>query len=222
MLLLVLLGGTVAIRPAPPARGQQGSPQKPEAQVQTAVAPGQVGGTTLAVPAGRCCLYQLHKKMEGRRNGNLGTPYQCGTGQTSRGTVKYEVRLASEGPPCDQPFPGLDLVLLEASGDLIRRADGFADFSGTFVIRPSPGASPLFAGTIEAFDRVGTHHNPFGAEACNQPDHLEGWLTGSAPTNPKLLLRALLVAKVPTPLGPTGSVSGPVAGSLDGTIIQCP
>jgi hypothetical protein len=192
------------------------------ASAQTEAAPGHVGATALALPAGQCCLFQLHKKAEGSRNGSLSTSYQCHTGLTGRGTIKYEIRLTSEGAPCDQPFPGLNLGLLEANGDLIRRADGFADFSGTFSIRPAPGASPLFTGTIEAFDRVGTHHNPFGAEVCNQPNHLEGWLTGSAPHNPKLLLRALLVAKVPTPTGLSASISGPVEGSLDGCIIQCP
>ena len=219
MLSLVLRGGAVAIRPARPARDQQ---EKPEAKARTEVAPDDVGATAPAVPPGHCCLFQLHKKAEGSRNGDLGASYQCHTGQTFRGTIKYEVRLTSEGAPCDQPFPGLNLSVLEARGDLIRRADGFAEFSGTFAIRPSPAGSPVFTGTIEAFDRVGTHHSPFGVEACNQPNHLEGWLTGSSPNNPKLLLLALLVAKVPTPPAPSGSISGPVEGSLDGAIIQCP
>jgi hypothetical protein len=129
-----------------------------------------------------------------------------------------QLTLSSAGAPCDE----LAAVIpngstLEATVDVIRRADDFSHLSGTFTLK-NPGGTTLFTGVIEAMRRIGTHHPPFGMEKCDQPEHLEGWLDGQGgqgPTKP-YSLRVLIVAKVVGP--PTAS---DISASIDGALIEC-
>lgn len=172
-----------------------------------------------ALPPGNCCLRRLHKRSTGIRQVQYGLPYQCDTGQTKRGQTTFRLPLSSE-MQCEQsqvPIPNGSV--LEATGDTIRRFDGFAHFSGNFTIR-NPAGAVLFQGTMDAIDRIGTHHAPFGAEVCNQGRHLEGWLTGrGSALLPNHLLRALIVARA---ILPPNNGQAAVSASIDGTVIKCP
>jgi hypothetical protein len=171
-------------------------------------------------PTGTCCLWRVHKRApQGQRIVQFGTPYQCPTGQTVRGNTTFRLPLVSEGPPCDQGNFIPNNSVLEATGNTIKRADGFAHFFGEFTII-NPNNQVLFKGTMEAIDRIGTHHPPFGNEACNQQGHLEGWLVGRGVQQlQNLTLRALIVARASLP---TGTAPAPVFASIDGVIIRCP
>jgi hypothetical protein len=113
-----------------------------------------------------------------------------------------------------------DGSVLEAKGPVIRRRDGLADFTGRFVIR-NPTGRIMFRGAIELFDRVGTHHPPFGPEACNPESHVEGWLVGAgdARVYPNHMIRAMFVARgqMPQPGGPF-----PLLGNINGVLVKCP
>jgi len=178
------------------------------------------------LPAGNCCLWRLHKKATGMNNRQVqyGPPYNCPTGQTKRGQTKIELTLSTEGRLCDQSLGVIpNNSRLEATGDTIRRADGFAHFSGKFVIK-NPAGAELFQGTMDVIDRIGTHHAPYGAEACaeacNQFRHLEGWLEGRGSQQlPNHTLRALIVARADLP---QNSGSATLNASIDGTVIKCP
>lgn len=178
--------------------------------------------TIAGVPvAGNCCLTQIHKKAEGNRSAVFGPPYPCDTGQTTRGDTQFRLKLVTSGPPCDQNPPLIpDGSTLEVKGNTIRRADNFAHFFGTFVIRRPNNGPILFRGRMEALDRIGTHHPPFGTEACNEQGHLEGWLVGRGSTLlPNHTLRALITARASLP---TGTAPATVSASLDGVLIKCP
>ncbi len=171
---------------------------------------------------GDCCLWQVHKIANGERTVKLDPAYHCNPGlvDTQRGTLTVRaIDMISAGPPCDQRpelIPnGSDL---NASGVVIRRADGLANFTGPFTIT-SPAGAVLFDGRIELMDRVGTHHPPFGGEPCNPENHVEGWLVGRGKgVLANYCLRALYVASVlPVPTKPDS-----LRGSLDGVIVQCP
>jgi hypothetical protein len=179
--------------------------------------------TTVPWPSAtaQCCIWQIHKKAEGERFLDLGAPYGCDTGEVSRGVARLRVKLASAGAPCDQdPLPIPDGSRLEARGSVVRRVDGLTDFTGRFTI-VAPTGQVLFRGAIELFDRIGTHHAPFGTEPCNPQSHVEGWLVGAgnATVFPNHMLRALFVARgeMPKPGGPYA-----LLGSLDGVLLKCP
>ncbi|MCI0393165.1 MAG: hypothetical protein MOB07_30915 [Acidobacteria bacterium] len=173
------------------------------------------------VPAtGNCCLWQTQKKVEGARSIQFGTPYNCDTGQTRRGATKIKLNLSTGGLPCDQNAALIPHgSLLEAQGNTISRKDNFAHFMGRVTIK-SPTGALLFDGTMETIDRLGTHHSPFGAEACNPTSHLEGYLVArGAGGLANYTLRALIVLRGNLP---TGSAPAGLSGSIDGTLIKCP
>ena len=171
-------------------------------------------------PTGKCCLTQVHKVAEGHRLIPEQEPaYLCCVVRTARGDTKITLGLTSAGPPCDQnPQIVPNGSVLEAAGNTIIRADGFAHFFGQFTIS-DPSGTALLKGVTELIDRIGSHHAPLGTEACNQEDHFEGWMVaaGLGPLS-NHTLRALIVARgnLPTGTSPAG-----VFGSLDGVLIQC-
>ncbi len=172
------------------------------------------------LPLANCCLWQVHKKFEGARRVELQHPYRCDTGMTQCGRLRLQLKFVSAGPPCDQD-PGLipDSSILRASGVVIRRVDGLADFVARFAII-SPRRVVLFRGAMELLDRIGTHHAPFGPEPCNPQSHVEGWLVGQGgPTLPNHTLRLLFVARghLPEAGGPF-----PLSGIVNGVLVKCP
>ncbi len=200
----------------------------------TAPAPGPINPPVLTIPriplpgpgtipetsAAECCLLRVHKKAEGRRLGKFGPRYKCRRGTdsiaTDMGDVRLELKLTTEGPPCDEPNEIPNGSTLEARGRMIRRADTFSYFVGQFTIK-NPAGAQLFTGTLQTLDRVGTHHAPFGGEACDNQSHFEGWIEGGNTEN-KHRLRALIVARGPVPNDASGV---PVLASIDGAIIVC-
>ena len=174
-----------------------------------------------AAPVERC-LWQIHKIAKGERQARLGEPYVCDTGKTVSGKMKLRLVLESGGRPCDQnPALVPNGTVLSAEGHVTVREDGFAHFAGRFAIR-APGGDVLFRGTMDLLDRVGTHHAPFGSEACNEKGHLEGWLEGHGSRRlPNHRLRAVIAAEV-GPLS-TEAVSQPILrASINGTLIKSP
>src|SRR5262245_3821404 len=96
----VLLGGaTVGPKAVTPARAaDSGDPSG-----AMPLAPPYPNVTIPGIPpAGNCCLWQLEKRIDGKREANFGNPYQCDTGLTARGNMKIEVKITSAGPACDQ------------------------------------------------------------------------------------------------------------------------
>jgi hypothetical protein len=175
---------------------------------------------TVQAPAANCCLWQIHKRARGERAISFGAAYGCDTGRITPGLTKIQLRLTSEGAPCDQSLLIPNNSLLEATGWTDRRTtDNFAYFGGKFTIK-NPAGVVLFEGAMEAMDRIGTHHPPFGAEACNPQAHLEGWLTGRGSSLlPNHSLRAFIVAGASLP---AGAAAAPMSASIDGTLIKCP
>jgi len=170
--------------------------------------------------SGNCCLWRVHKEAPGKREDLSGRPYKCPTGETTYFQTTFRLQLSSAGKPCDEnPKLIPDKSTLEATGGTSRRKDGFAYFVGKFTIK-DPRGTVLFTGTMEAIDRLGTHHAPFGKEACDQRNHLEGWLAGMGGEGATrgLLLRASLVAGI-DPAGSGNSALGP--SSLDGVVMSC-
>lgn len=176
------------------------------------------------VPAtGNCCLTQLEKRAQGTRKIDFtGSSYACPTGATQRGVMRVEMQLVSAGGVCD---PLLALIpnnsKLVATGNVIRRNDGFAHYLADFAIL-NPAGATLFKGTMETIDRIGTHHLFFNCEQCNGPSHFEGWIVGrgTAAVTANFAIRAMIVSRgtVPSP----AVVSTPMLGSLNGTFIKCP
>jgi hypothetical protein len=167
----------------------------------------------------KCCLWQVYKQGDGKRYADFAAPYACPTGQTMQGGMTMTVTLTSPGATCD---PSANMIpngsILEAKGRLIRRADGFGDFVGDFVIR-NPAGAALFSGCIETLDRVGTHRS---CEACNPTSHYEGWMTGRGvgSKGSHYAIRASIGARglLPSP----SSLTEGTAIDINGTIINCP
>lgn len=172
---------------------------------------------------GNCCLTQLEKRVSGSRKIDFtGSSYACPTGATQRGVMRVDMQLVSAGGVCD-PLSALipNNSKLVASGNVIRRNDGFAHYLADFAIL-NPAGATLFKGTMETIDRIGTHHLFFNCEQCNGPSHFEGWIVGrgTAPATANFAIRAMIVSRgtVPSPAGTTT----PMTGSLNGTFIKCP
>jgi hypothetical protein len=177
--------------------------------------------TIPGVPTGvRCCLWQVHKKANGVRKFDVGAPYSCPTGQTTRGDTAFTLALTSAGRRCDQD-PALipDGSQLSATGNTILRVDGLAHFFGKFTIT-NPRGRGLFSGVMEVIDRVGTHPG----ETCNPTSHFEGWLVGRSGRGlSTATLRAVIAGTSRLPEGlPTGTFSADVAAILNGVVIKCP
>jgi hypothetical protein len=170
---------------------------------------------------GNCCLTQLEKRLSGTRTAQFSNPYACQT-QTQRGTMRVDFPIVSAGALCD-PMAGLipNNSRLVASGNVIRRNDGFAHYLADFAI-VNPAGATLFKGSMETIDRIGTHHLFFNCEQCNPVSHFEGWIVGRGtdPATANFAIRAMIVARgtVPSPASPNMVI----AGSLNGTFIKCP
>ena len=205
-------------------RGVRASEPAVRATNAAATTPMQSPFPDITIPGvpdtGTCCLWQVEKRIDGERRASLDPPYGCDTGATGRGGMKMSVKITSAGLPCDQSDLIPDGSRLDASGSLIRRADGFAHYIADFSIT-DPGGTVLFQGTLETIDRLGSHHLFFNCEACNPQSHLEGWLVGRGTSAlPNHTIRALLVARgtIPSFTNPLT----PMTGSLNGVLIKCP
>lgn len=168
---------------------------------------------------GDCCLWEIVRTVAGNREAKFGNPYTCDMGPTRRGEMKIKMKLKFPKTPCDQQDIPTDNSTLEATGQVIRRNDQYAYFTGDFTIADS-GGKVLFTGRIETTDRLGSHHLSPNCETCNPLSHFEGWLVGrGTDAFPHHTLRALIVARGTVPSPNTSST--PMAGRLTGTLIKC-
>jgi hypothetical protein len=171
-------------------------------------------------PTGNCCTWRLEKKAEGELTAKWGDTYACETGKTRRGDIGMKLKVGSGGAPCDQnPTVVPDGCVLEARGYAIQRVtDPFAHFFGTFLIT-DPAGTALFRGALELFNHMGTHHDPWGTEKCDEEGHAEGWLVGrGATTLSSITARGLIVARTTFPLE---NGSTPIFATIDGALIRC-
>jgi len=169
---------------------------------------------------GDCCLWEIVRKVDGKREAKYGNPYGCDTGQTRRGEMSIKMKLAFVKSVCDQQDIPPNNSTLEAKGIVIRRNDGYAYFSGEFVITDSNGKT-LFKGRIETTDRLGSHHTAPACERCNPVSHFEGWLVGrGTDAFPNHTLRAFIVARGTVPSPQQSSMV--LSGNITGTLVKCP
>ena len=169
---------------------------------------------------GDCCLWEIERRVDGKREAKYGNPYICDMGPTRRGDMKITMKIKFPGTPCDQQDIPPDNSTLEAKGQVIRQNDQYAYFTGEFTIKSSSGKL-LFEGRIETTDRLGSHHLFSKCENCRPVSHFEGWLVGrGTDAFPNHTLRALIVSRGTVP-SPTVA-STPMTGSLTGTLIKCP
>jgi len=202
----------VSAEPSAPISATEASPS-PQSPFPDVCIPG--------VPEkGNCCLWEIVRKVDGKREAKYGDPYTCDFGQTRRGEMSINMKLAFVKSLCDQQdIPGNNSTL-EAKGVVIRRNDGYAYFSGEFVITDAAGKAQ-FKGRIETTDRIGSHHLSSTCETCNPRSHFEGWLVGrGTDAFPNHTIRAFIVARgtVPSP----GTPSTVLSGRITGTLVKCP
>jgi hypothetical protein len=169
---------------------------------------------------GNCCLWEIVRKVDGRRQAKYGNPYTCDMGQTRRGDMSIKMKLAFVRSVCDQQDIPPNNSTLEAKGVVIRRNDGYAYFSGEFAITDS-GGKVLFKGRMETTDRLGSHHTAPACERCNPESHFEGWLVGrGTDAFPNHTLRAFIVARGTVPSPQQSSMV--LSGNITGTLVKCP
>jgi hypothetical protein len=172
----------------------------------------------------KCCVWQIHKGVDGDRPLTEERHYECDNVPTERGTFTLNWVLLDFSPPdpCDQQTLIKNQYLLSANGVYVKRLRGVGIYSGTFQIRPGPGAHPLFSGRLELYEPIGTHHQPVTMptgqcdESCSA--HIEGWLVGQGDPNgphPDYALHAEIAANPITPNTPR------TQGVLNGVLIQC-
>lgn len=204
---------TGSAEPREPRSSSEANPASPAFKFPDVCIPG--------VPEkGDCCLWEIQRRVDGKRVANYGNPYTCDMGPTRRGEMKITMKLKFPGTPCDQQDIPPDNCTLEAKGQVIRQNDQYAYFTGEFTIKSSAG-KPLFEGRIETTDRLGSHNLFSNCEKCRPSSHFEGWLVGrGTDAFPNHTLRALIVSRGTVP-SPT-QASTPMTGSLTGTLIKCP
>jgi hypothetical protein len=188
--------------------------------------PGNV--TIPGVPTtGDLCLERVSKIGEGKRSTDYTHEYKCEPRgiATKRGRTIIELTLKGNDE-CDEDARALpNGSVLRATGNTIRRDDGFAHFFGRFTIIGRAGVTgqfeTLFRGIIEIIDRIGTHHPPLGgaSEECSQKEHLEGWIVGrGVGPSGRFTLRALIVANAELPA--QGGSSPINDANIDGVLIR--
>ncbi|HET7225931.1 MAG TPA: hypothetical protein VFK69_09480 [Candidatus Eisenbacteria bacterium] len=138
--------------------------------------------TCFDIPLVDSCFVRVHQHARGALEGHLIRNYSCG--RTTIQLMKSQLRLVLQREPrCDELGALLPSgSVLSATVSFRRRADEFGHLIGSFQLM-SPSQQPLYTGTIELMERVGSHHEPFGpngqaCEPCDRKGHLEGWLFG--------------------------------------------
>jgi hypothetical protein len=194
--------------------------------------PGQPGQPP--PPAGeQCCVWQIHKRLEGERKITAAVSYDCGNVPTTRAQFTLDLRINDFGSdqqpdPCDQQTVIKAGSLLRAQGSVIRRTGGIGIYSGRFEIFDPTGGPPLFLGQIELYEPIGTHHSPLpsasGDSRCDESckEHIEGWVVGQGQSQRQLqnwAIHAELAGAITRPAG-DGTPETLVA-VLNGVLIQC-
>lgn len=146
------------------------------------------------------CLWRFNKFFDGDMTGEFLRGYTC-PGWTAQSDTKIVFRVYSDAPNCDEEIPGVPPnMLLEAAGTTILRRDGLAHFIGKVQLKQVSPEVVFFEGTLELLARVGTHQSL--GEACNELDHIEGWIVArGAGSLSDLTLRATVALKAVLPDG---------------------
>lgn len=149
------------------------------------------------------CMWRFNKFFDGDLTGNFLRGYTC-PGWTAQSDMKIGFRVYSDAPNCDEEIPGVPPnMYLEASGTTIQRRDGLAHFIGKVQLKQISPEVVFFEGTMELMARVGTHQSL--GEACNELDHIEGWIVArGAGSLSDLTLRATVTFKATLPDGLAG------------------
>ena len=131
----------------------------------------------MPLPAGNLCVRRFARTFDGVTEGGDAIRYKCRSVGTERMTTRVTFRITA-AIECDDVGTLVPVTGLRAKGSTIRRADGFAHFSGRADIInavPEPDVV-LFSGTLDLIARIGSHSGL--GEPCAPEDHVEGWFTG--------------------------------------------
>ncbi|HWO00676.1 MAG TPA: hypothetical protein VNS63_15565 [Blastocatellia bacterium] len=133
LLLVTTLGATLVLRGVASAEAFEAS-SLPEAALSL-----QSPFPDITIPGvpdkGDCCIWEIERRVDGKREAKFGNPYVCDMGQTRRGEMTIKMKLKFPGGPCDQQDIPADNSTLEARGVVIRQNDQYAYFSGEFSTR---------------------------------------------------------------------------------------
>lgn len=162
------------------------------------------------------CLWRFNKFFDGNLTGEFLNGYTC-PGWTAQSATKIVFRVYSDAPNCDEEIPGVPPNLfLEASGTTIQRRDGLAHFIGKVQLRDTAVGPVVFEGTMELMARVGSHQSL--GEACNELEHIEGWIVArGAGSLSDLTLRATVAFKGTLP---DGLAAEPGHDRITGVVIK--
>jgi hypothetical protein len=129
------------------------------------------------LPAGNVCIRRFARVFDGVTEGSGAVRYRCRTVATERMTTSVTFRITA-AMECDDVGTLVKITGLRAKGTTIRRADGFAHFSGRAqIINAAPDPDVVvFSGTLDLIARIGSH-SALG-EPCAPENHVEGWFTG--------------------------------------------
>ncbi|HEX6899018.1 MAG TPA: hypothetical protein VF789_04865 [Thermoanaerobaculia bacterium] len=149
------------------------------------------------------CLWRFNKFFDGNLTGEFLRGYTC-PAWTAQSDTKIVFRVYSDAPNCDEEIPGVPPnMLLEAAGTTILRRDGLAHFIGKVQLKQVSPEVVFFEGTLELLGRVGTHQSL--GEACNELEHIEGWIVARGVDKlSDLTLRATVALKATLPDGLAG------------------
>jgi len=133
------------------------------------------------VPVADSCLYRVSCSGKGTiETGavrNVACPHNRNLMVAGPATVV--LRLGRNQRCDDGALPSQ--LTLTVSGRLTRRGDGFAHFRGAGQLTNTANGATLMVGTLELYEQMGNHHvlpnqRTAGCEACDQKNHLEGYL----------------------------------------------
>ena len=129
------------------------------------------------LPPGNVCIRRFARTFDGVIEGKDPVRYKCRTVVTERMTTSVTFRITA-AMDCDDVGTLVPVTGLTAKGTTIRRADGFAHFSGRArIINAAPDPDVvLFSGTLDLIARIGSHAAL--GEPCAPEAHVEGWFTG--------------------------------------------
>jgi hypothetical protein len=172
------------------------------------------------------CLFRVDRTFDGVFDGAKPSPYTCEGGGEAGRTVRFVTTFTwriTAALQCDESHAIWPSTQLTAKGVTIARADGFAHFMGQFrIVKKNPPQPDVlyFRGLLELICRNGSHQAL--GEACNERDHIEGWIVGiGARPIAKLTLRAAIVAK--GQLAPAGGVFPDASvNRITGSLIKRP
>lgn len=175
----------------------------------------------MPLPAGNLCIRRFARTFDGVAEGVDASRYRCRTVGTERMTTRVTFRITA-AMDCDDVGKLVPVTGLRARGTTIRRADGFAHFSGRAEIinaTPDPDVV-LFAGTLDLIARVGSHSGL--GEPCAPDNHVEGWFTGRGKDSLSKMTLYLVVAGAGQLASGTNAFPSPASNRITGTLVIAP